>query len=283
MDEPIKLLAEKHVDTATGFRYRVVESSKETFVYHYHNYYEIFVTMDDINNYFINGKFIKLDKNSIVFIRPKDEHLFSYNGEDFTFVNIAFNAETYRLLDAYIGDKRMRILEDSLMPPVVQVSKSDMAWINKQFVKLNQIEINENDIRRLQFRSFLLEVFKRYLLNQDFSDLELAKIPVWLKSFKVKIQSKEIFSLDFDEICEMSRRNRDYLNRCFKKYYGITLKSYINSLRLNYAANCLITTNDKVIDIFISCGFDNVSWANVIFKNKYGMTPKEYRITYSNK
>ena len=62
-----------------------------------------------------------------------------------------------------------------------------------------------------------------------------------------------------------------------KKYYNITVTEYINSLRLNYAANLLVNTNYSLTDIYLECGFSNQTYFSTCFKRTYGMTPTAYR------
>ena len=62
-----------------------------------------------------------------------------------------------------------------------------------------------------------------------------------------------------------------------KKYMGMTVSEYINSLRLNYITNMLRDSNHGVTEIVFESGFNNISWASGLFKKKYGMTMSQYR------
>lgn len=39
----------------------------------------------------------------------------------------------------------------------------------------------------------------------------------------------------------------------------------------------LRTQNDKITDIAKACGYQNQSYFNKLFKNYYGITPKQFR------
>ena len=43
------------------------------------------------------------------------------------------------------------------------------------------------------------------------------------------------------------------------------------------AQNLLVSTNETVLEIAISCGYNNISLFNREFKKTYGATPMEYR------
>ena len=66
--------------------------------------------------------------------------------------------------------------------------------------------------------------------------------------------------------------------RFFKKYIGMSCIQYINNLRLDNASKLLTTTNKTIMEISLDVGFDNLSYFNKLFKRKYNMTPKAFRL-----
>lgn len=63
---------------------------------------------------------------------------------------------------------------------------------------------------------------------------------------------------------------------------GMTCIEYINDYRLNIAANLLLTTRMRITEVAASIGITNLSYFNRIFKKKYHITPKEYRVNADN-
>ena len=68
-----------------------------------------------------------------------------------------------------------------------------------------------------------------------------------------------------------------YLYKLFKDNFNITLKQYINLVRLNHAKNELVNSNYPIVEIAINNGFPNIKSFNQIFKKQMGISPKEYR------
>jgi AraC family transcriptional regulator of adaptative response / methylphosphotriester-DNA alkyltransferase methyltransferase len=63
----------------------------------------------------------------------------------------------------------------------------------------------------------------------------------------------------------------------FKEYYGITPKKYYDNLRLEEAGKKLINTNDAIIDIAYSAGFQSLSAFYAFFHKNMHSSPSKYR------
>jgi AraC family transcriptional regulator len=68
-----------------------------------------------------------------------------------------------------------------------------------------------------------------------------------------------------------------HLHRVFAAVAGETPKQYTLRLRLGYAAVMLITTDDSVLDVALSCGFQSHEAFSRAFRRRFGMTPSAYR------
>lgn len=69
-------------------------------------------------------------------------------------------------------------------------------------------------------------------------------------------------------------------SRFFKLRTGITFIDCLTEVRLGHASRMLIDTTKTIAEIAYSCGFNNISNFNRIFKKKKGCTPKELRESY---
>jgi len=69
----------------------------------------------------------------------------------------------------------------------------------------------------------------------------------------------------------------NYLSRKFKLATGIGLHEYIVFVRLQHAAEELVSTSDSITTIALRCGFSDSNYFKDSFKKKYGVTPRNYR------
>lgn len=70
-------------------------------------------------------------------------------------------------------------------------------------------------------------------------------------------------------------------SRFIKKRTGKTFIDSLNEIRLGHASRMLIDTTTTISEIAYSCGFNNISNFNRVFKRKKNTTPKEFRDNYS--
>lgn len=69
-------------------------------------------------------------------------------------------------------------------------------------------------------------------------------------------------------------------SRYFKMRTGETLSTYIAKTRLGAAVKALVDSTQSISEICYSCGFNNLSNFNRLFKAKRGMSPREFRSLY---
>ncbi|WEV74318.1 AraC family transcriptional regulator [Bifidobacterium sp. ESL0798] len=78
----------------------------------------------------------------------------------------------------------------------------------------------------------------------------------------------------------VSRRinvDRSYLSRLFHKETNITLKNYIDRMRLSHARDLLGMTDLSVAEIAVECGFNSEEALTRSFRETQSMTPTEFR------
>ena len=70
--------------------------------------------------------------------------------------------------------------------------------------------------------------------------------------------------------CELGKKYN------FAEINGISFKQYVVEKRLQRAILLLKTTNRKMIDIAMDCGFDSISGFYSAFRKKTGTTPNKF-------
>ena len=71
--------------------------------------------------------------------------------------------------------------------------------------------------------------------------------------------------------------SRVQLYRKVKAIFGISVSEHINNIRLEKSKELLKKNNQNISEIAYAVGFSSPNYYSTAFKNKYGITPKEYR------
>lgn len=83
--------------------------------------------------------------------------------------------------------------------------------------------------------------------------------------------------ITLDHLADISNLTRTSFCRYFKSRTRRTCNEVLTELRLNYARRQLIETEKSVLEICFDSGFNNISNFNRFFKEKYNISPLQYR------
>lgn len=86
--------------------------------------------------------------------------------------------------------------------------------------------------------------------------------------------------LSLAEAAEHVNLSISRMRHLFKAETGMSIVKYLKTLRLQKARERLETTPLSIKEIMIQVGIKDKSDFAKDFKNKYGLSPKQYRITY---
>lgn len=104
-----------------------------------------------------------------------------------------------------------------------------------------------------------------------------------VKAIKEYIHAHYTEDIQLDDLAALISMSPSSCSRFFRSHGARTITEYITDVRLGNASRALVDTGDSISDICYSSGFNNLSNFNRIFKEKKGMTPREFRQVYKKK
>lgn len=108
--------------------------------------------------------------------------------------------------------------------------------------------------------------------------IEVQKSQSMIGKIKFYIEKNYSYPITRTEVAAQFYLTPEYLAKLFKKEEGISIKNYINNVRLNKAKLLLVQTNLRVSDISLEVGFENFSYFTTLFKKYTGLSPQNYQI-----
>lgn len=256
---------------------------------HWHEEMEIIIANKGRCNYYIDCKEYQVNEGDIVIIGPSMLHSFNQVNDN------SFDGDTLVFNLSIINNNTIDVCAIKYFKPIINRKVSMPIVIHKgakgyeKLFKYISNVVKENNNRHntyeLRIKSNLLLFFSELYENiieedsyvEDNNDYMLNKIKCILKYIEQNYRNE----ITIEDLSKASNMSQYYLMRSFKKYIGKTCTNYINDYRLNKSSGMLITTEYSIMNISIECGFNNISYFNKLFKEKFNLTPKEYRRKYN--
>ncbi len=83
--------------------------------------------------------------------------------------------------------------------------------------------------------------------------------------------------IDRNDIAQVAFITPNYLSKRFRQDTGLSLRDYINKLRVKESKRLLLTTTMPVSTIAMEVGFGNISYFSTVFRKYTGTSPIEWR------
>lgn len=276
----VKLVAANQLDANTEFVYSFCRTARNYTRLHSHDFFEISIVTAGTVRHHINGFVVDIPRNTIVFIRPSDEHAMIGTGEeDFEYINLAFSAGTLRRLADYLDCAGTVDRFCALpMPPMLEITSSKASELRGKIEDLALLPREDAELVKLSARTLIANLFALYFGSKpDGEQISHS----WLKKLLEQMTQPENFIQGRARMQALSGKNHAYLSRVFREFLHTTPTDYINDLRLNYCANRLIHSDTPIIDIAMDAGFNNLSHFYHLFRKHYNTTPNRYRLENS--
>lgn len=83
--------------------------------------------------------------------------------------------------------------------------------------------------------------------------------------------------ISITQMAQLCHYSDSHFMKFFREHMETSFIRYLNDYRLTMAHSMLGSSRDTILEIAQQCGFENLSYFNRLFKQKYGVTPKEVR------
>ncbi len=159
---------------------------------------------------------------------------------------------------------------------------SAIMHVYQQLISLSEVKDGFYAVQ--QFLGILYELSRqdgaRTLATSSYAKVDVESDSRRVLKVKNYISTHYQDELRLPEMASIAGMSPSAFSRFFKLHTGRNLSEYIIDLRLGYASRQLVDTAKSISEISFSCGFNNLSNFNRIFKKKKGCNPTEFRENY---
>ena len=182
----------------------------------------------------------------------------------------------YVLPDGNGFDVLKMIREKNQMTPAIIITAHGDEQLVIEAMRREVLDYIKKPIQLKYLRNRIREIFVKQKDSRDLDPISTRE-EIILDSVQEFIKKNYMKDLSLEAVSRMACMNRFKFCRAFKKRYGQTLISYLNSVRLKKAVTILEETNKNISETAYAVGYKNVSHFNRIFRVKYKVSPRDYR------
>ena len=254
---------------------------------HKHNYVEMIYMCSGTTTHIINGSStLTLNTGEILLLNPNTAHEILPAGVEDIAVNFIILPEFFDRVLVMLEEEN--VLRDFLIG-TLKPDKSVTEYLHFQSIDILPIEnLVENLIwsllnsqpNRRNINQTTMGLLFLHLLNHtdrinmsDSSQYGQHLVFTVLKYIETNYRSAQL-----EEISRQLHMSAYSVSQIIKKYSGHTFKQLLQMKRLNQAAFLLSTTALPIEDIIALAGYDNTSYFYRKFRQRFGLSPREYRL-----
>lgn len=274
MLEEGKLLA---VRTHTRFVY---------FPAHRHNFIEVLYVCEGTLTNVIDGKRIVVHKGELLFLNQFTHHEILPAGENDIAINFMVLPEFFDVAYTMAGSNN--VLADFL----VNVLRQDEERGEFLHFKVAEVLQIQNLLENIIY-SMVTGKGNQNRINQTTMGLIFLYLVDSVQYVEMRLPNQyenmvSMTTLDYieqqyknatlTELCEKLHLPMHSLSKMIKKNTGFNFKELLQRKRLNKAAELMCDTDLPVSDIIAAVGYENNSYFHRVFKERYQMTPRAFRM-----
>ncbi len=248
---------------------------------HYHDYYEIYVNLSGNMRYFIDDGIYELERHDIALIDHFSIHRSIYpEGILRDRLLIMFSP---RLFQGALKEAASAFVGMLFHERVLRPETSDWIELWKQLTTLQAIYEDREDPHRdfhllHQLATLLVLLSQQRREHPGGNDGQRQSSRHLLVEKIIRyIDHNYAADITLEAMADALYANQFYLCHVFKEITGITIFDFITVRRLKEAV-LMLSSSDRSLDyIAASVGYSNKSYFIRKFKQKYGITPHQYR------
>lgn len=244
--------------------------------FHWHDQFQLLWVYQGELKYNINGKTIKVDKNSLLFINNHQLHSSQTIENDAKTLCINFDVDFFHptVLANFIS-------------PVLEISTLDyfiIQPIDNLKTKLKELVKKGNDKENI----FSVITLITQAFDQMFEHINLSKLPKKtneeieiFNKILTFVQKNYMKNIKVEDIANAGLINKNLCTELFQRYTKTSPMKYVNRYRLYEGRQLILQTDKTIADISEEVGFNQYSYFIEQFRNRYTLPPLQYRKKFS--
>ncbi|WP_373213076.1 AraC family transcriptional regulator [Ruminococcus sp. 5_1_39BFAA] len=259
------------------------------FVYfpsHRHNYVEVLYACEGELINVIDGKQVTIRKGELLFLNQFTRHEILPAGENDIAINFMILPEFFDVAYSMAGSNN--VLADFVVN-VLRRDEERGEYLHFKVSEVLQIQnLLENMIYSLvtgkgednRINQTTMGLIFLYLLNSvQYVEMRVPnQYENMISMSTLKYIEEKYRTATLTELCSQLHLPMHILSKMIKKTTGFNFKELLQRKRLSKAMELMCDTDLPISDIIAAVGYENNSYFHRVFKERYHMTPRSFRI-----
>ena len=246
----------------------------ERYSIHFHDCIEISLLSEGTGKQLINGTEYHMPKYTFTIMHHHDCHRYYDLSPD----NFLYNL---MILPSLLPEEVLKKL-DNLSDKICVLPDS----VGKATVSIMDALLSSQDCHQEFPSNFvpnlcqtLIDIFLQHYTLTPNSSSDMVEGSI-LQNALIYINAHYTSNLSLNDIAEHAKCYPTYLSEHFHKKMGMTIKQYINAMRLKHAKKLLISSNLPIMSICFESGFSSLASFNRNFLALEKTSPSAYRMQH---
>lgn len=262
------------------FSHKFTPSDSEEHRLHINQYYEIYIFISGDADYIVKSSCYQLQKGDIIVISPYEVHsviLKSPCDYERFYCLIPANSFHSLLIDPLQGFERKYSSGHNLL----RLSPKKKKLILSQLYKMSEMSKMGGATAEMMTFGVFLEFLSTIIIEKG-TDSDYTKSVTYANTSPIVADALTYMEKNFaiienvSDVSDYLNVTHPYLSSTFKKNTGVSMKQYLQHLRIARAKQ-LLEQNHSVTDVCFESGFNDCSHFIKIFKETLGVTPYKYK------
>ncbi len=252
---------------------------------HRHNYVEVIYMCQGTTTHYIDGNEVVLEPGDLLFLNQNSEQEILPAGEADIAVNFIILPEFFNMAFSMMGTE-----ENTLKEFLVGTLCGKNEQTSYLYFHVADVLPIQNLVENMVWTIFY-DMGNKRSCNQITMGLLLLQLLNYMDKMETgssRFDTELIGNVlnyieehykdgSLSELAELMNYDLYWLSREIKKRTGKTYKELLQAKRMSQAVYLLTSSRLTIADIIESVGYDNTSYFYRKFRERYGVSPKEYR------
>jgi len=255
---------------------------------HRHNYIEVVYMCQGATTHIVNDESIQLEEGDLLFLSQRAVHeILPARKEDIA-INFIILPEFFEQMYAMLEEEKSPLSDFIIgclfqrhsnynylyfnvagVLPIQNLVEILVYYVSEQNVDQNLLSIKQRTMSLLLVQ--LMHFADKMRTSQDDGKSDSLAVAV-LKYIDAKYKDATL-----TEFAAMQNYDMAWVSKEIKRQIGKTFKELLHEKRMSLATYLLVHTTISIAELMEIIGYENSSFFHKKFKERYGMSPKEYR------